>query len=365
VISFQMSDEQEVVREAMHAFAEHAMRPLAREADEASKLPEEFLARSWELGLLATQLPESVGGGGEPRSPVTNAIVLEELGWGDASLALAAVAPAAFAFAIADQGSEEQKRAYLPAFCGGAYHAASLALVEPGALFDPARPRTRAEPKGDGVFLLSGAKSCVPLADRASHFLVVARTEGGRDAFLVPRDAQGLRISQPEKNLGLKALPTATLELERVEVPASARLGGAAGCDVQRIVDAARVALAAVQVGLSRAVLEYAVPYAKERHAFGQAIAQKQAIAFRLADMHIETEAQRWLVWKAASQLERGLAATRAAHHARIYAAQQAMWIADQGVQVLGGHGFIREHPVEMWYRNARTLGVLEGTLSV
>ena len=214
-------------------------------------------------------------------------------------------------------------------------------------------------------FVLSGAKSFVPLADRASHFLVVARNNGGRDAFVVPRDAEGLAISAPEKNLGLRALPTATLQLDRVEVPAAARLGGAAGCDVQRIVDSARTALAAVQVGLSRAVLEYAVPYARERRAFGQAIGQKQAIAFRLADMHIETESQRWLVWKAASQLERGLPATRAAHHARAYAAQQSMWIADQGVQVLGGHGFIREHPVEMWYRDARTLGVLEGTLGV
>ena len=365
MISFKTTEEQDVVRETLHEFAEQAVRPLAREADEASALPEAFLAQSWELGLVGTQLPESVGGGGEARSPVTNALVLEELAWGDATLALAALAPAAFAFAIADQGSEEQRRTLLPAFCGDAFHAASLALVEPGPLFDPALPRTLAEPKGESGFVISGAKSFVPLADRASHFLVIVRNNGGRDAFVVPRDAEGLRISEPEKKLGLRALPTATLQLERVEVPASARLGGAAGCDVQRLVDSARTALAAVQTGLSRAVLDYAVPYARDRRAFGQAIAQKQSIAFRLADMHIEAEAQRWLVWKAASQLEQGLDATRSAHHARVYAAEQSIWIADQGVQVLGGHGFIREHPVEMWYRNARTLGVLEGTLSV
>jgi len=365
VISFQATDEQEIVRDAMHEFAEQVLRPRAREADEASRVPEELFAQSSELGLVSTQLPASVGGGGEARSPITNAILLEELAWGDATLALAALAPAAFAFAVADQGSEEQRRALLPAFCGPAFHAASLALVEPGPLFDPALPRTFAEPKGESGFVLSGAKSFVPLADRASHFLVVARNNGGRDAFVVPRDAEGLSISEPEKNLGLRALPTATLHLERVLVPASARLGGASGCDVQRIVDAARTALAAVQVGLSRAVLEYAVPYARERRAFDQAIGQKQSIAFRLADMHIETEAQRWLAWKAASLLEQGLPATRAAHHARAYSAQHSMWIADQGVQVLGGHGFIREHPVEMWYRNARTLGVLEGTLGI
>jgi alkylation response protein AidB-like acyl-CoA dehydrogenase len=280
------------------------------------------------------------------------------------TLALAAVAPAGFANAIVDQGTDEQKREYLPLFCGERYHAASLAVVEPHALFEPAIPRTLAEPKGDG-FVLSGSKSFVPMADRASHFLVVARNNGGLDAFIVPRDADGLTLGQPERNLGLRALPTATLELERVELPASARLGGAAGCDVRRLLNHSRVALAALEVGLSRGVLDYAVPYAKEREAFDQAIAQKQAIAFKLADMHIETESMRWLTWKAASQLEQALDATRAAHHAHAYAAEQCMWISDEGLQVLGGHGFIREHPVERWYRNARTLSVLEGTIGL
>ncbi len=365
MISFKLTDEQEVVREAMHDFAEQAIRPVARDADEASAVPEELLAQTWELGLVSTQLPEEVGGAGEARSPVTNAILLEELAWGDAALALAALAPASFAFAVADQGTQQQKREYLPLFCQEGYHAASLALVEPWPLFDPFLPRALAEPKGDDAFVLSGAKSFVAMGDRASHFLVVARNEGARDAFIVPRTAEGLTLSEPEKNLGLKALPTLRLDLERVEVPLAARLGGAEGCDVQRLQNHARVALAAVMTGLSRAVLEYAVPYAKERRAFGQAIAQKQAIAFGLADMHIETECMRWLTWKAASQLEQGLDATRSAHLARAYAAEHSMWIADQGVQVLGGHGFIREHPVEMWYRNARTLGVLEGTLCV
>jgi alkylation response protein AidB-like acyl-CoA dehydrogenase len=340
------------------------MRPVARDADEASKLPEEFLSRVHELGLVATQLPSDCGGGGEARSPVTNAIILEELAYGDAALALAALAPAAFAFAVADQGTEEQKREHLPTFGEAGFHAASLALVEPGPLFDPTRLRTRAE-RCAGGWRVSGAKSFVPLGDRADQFLVVAAAEGGRQAFLVPRQAEGLAISAPEKNLGLRALPTATLGLERVELPGSARLGGEAGCDVRRLLESSRAGLSAVMVGLSRAVLEYAVPYAKDRVAFGQAIAQKQAIAFRLADMHIETEAMRWLVWKAASQLENGRDATRDAHLARAYAAERSMWIADQGVQVLGGHGFIREHPVEMWYRNARTLGVLEGTVAL
>jgi alkylation response protein AidB-like acyl-CoA dehydrogenase len=359
-----MTEEQEVARDALHDFAEEAIRPLARDCDEASKMSDDFLAQSWELGLVSTQIPEDFGGGGEARSPITNAIVLEELAWGDATLALAAVAPAAFAFAITDCGTDEQKQQYLPLFCGESYHAASLAVAEPGPAFDALHPRTAAEPKGDG-FVLSGAKCFVPVADRASHFLVVARSNGALDAFIVPRDAAGLTISETEKNLGLHALDCATLELERVEVAASDRLGGEAGSDVRRILNLSRAALGAAMVGLSRAVLEYAVPYAKDRRAFGQAIAQKQAIAFKLADMHIETEASRWMVWKAASQLEQGLDATRSAHFARSYAAEKSMWIADEGVQVLGGHGFVRDHPVEMWFRNARTLGVLEGTVAV
>jgi alkylation response protein AidB-like acyl-CoA dehydrogenase len=365
VITFKLTDEQEDVREALHAFADQAVRPIARDADEASQTPEDFLEQSWELGLVSTQLPDAYGGGGETRSPITNALVLEELAWGDASLALAAVAPAAFAFAVADHGTEEQQRELLPLFCGTKFHAAALALVEPGPLFDPSLLRTVAEPKGSDAFVISGAKSFVPLGAKASHFLVVARNNGGRDAFIVPRDAEGLTISEQEKSLGLKGLETVALELERVEVPASARLGGGAGCNVQQIVDGSRAALAAVLTGVSRAAVDLCVPYAKEREAFGQAIAQKQGIAFKMADMHIETESMRWLAWKAASELEQGLDATRSCHHARDYASRMAMEVTDSGIQVLGGHGFIREHPVEMWYRNARTLGVLEGTLSL
>jgi alkylation response protein AidB-like acyl-CoA dehydrogenase len=366
LISFGPSEEQAVARDAMREFAASAMRPIAREADEAGEVPAAFLEEAWQLGLTSTQIPEAYGGGGEPRSPVTHALVLEELAWGDAGLALAALAPSLFAAPLVEFGTDAQRRALLPQFCGERFHAASLALVEPGPAFDPIGIRTVAERKGEG-FVLSGSKCFVPLADRASHFLVLARADAGDGldgvgAFIVPRDAGGLRISEPEKKLGLKALPTASLELERVELAADARLGGEAGCDVRRIVDLSRAALGAALVGLSRAVLEYAVPYAKEREAFGEAIARKQAIAFCLADMRIEVDAMRWLVWKAASRLEQGAPATREAHLARLYAARQAMKIADDGVQVLGGHGFIREHPVEMWYRNARTLGVLEGT---
>jgi alkylation response protein AidB-like acyl-CoA dehydrogenase len=219
-------------------------------------------------------------------------------------------------------------------------------------------------------------KRFVPLADRASHFLVVARLAGSGDparggagselaAFIVEPATPGVSLEGPERNLGLRALGTYTLRLDGVEVAAEDRLGGDAGLDAARLINLTRTALGAVMVGLSRAVFEYALPYAKDRVAFGEPIAQKQAIAFMLSDMRVETDSTRLLVWKAASELERGADATRAALFARSYAAEQCMKIADNGIQVLGGHGFVRDHPAEMWYRNARTLGVLEGAAMI
>ena len=364
MISFAMSDEQLSARESMRGFASDGMRPLARDCDEASDIPDAFFNQAWELGLCATQLPEAYGGYGAERSPVTNAILLEELAYGDATLAVAATASAPFAYAIADQGTDEQRAAFLPSLCGARFHAATLAVAEPTPGFDVFAPRTSAQRNGKGM-VLTGTKCFVPLADRASHFLVIARHGDGLDAFIVPRDAPGLTIAAPEKNLGLKALATGQLTFDGVRVTERDRLGGAGGADVTRLLNHCRVGTAAVLNGLARAVLDYCVPYAKERVAFGEAIARKQSIAFRLAEMHMEVESMRWMIWRAAGELERGLDATRSTHLARTYAAEQAMWIADHGVQVLGGHGFIREHPVEMWYRNARTLSVLEGVVTV
>ncbi len=364
MISFAPTEEQEVVRETLKGFADEAIRPLARECDENGSIPQDFLDSVWELGLTSTQIPESQGGGGEERSPVTNTLVLEELAYGDAALALAAVSPGTFAFPVLDQGTEAQREKYLPLFGTSKFHAAALAVVEPSPTFDAWSLRTTAEPKGED-WVLSGTKRFVPLGDRASHFLVLARSNGRSDAFIVPRDAEGLTVSEPELNMGLRALSTYTLTLERVTVPAADRLGGAEGCDVGRVLNHARVGLSAVMLGLSRAVMEYCIPYAKDRHAFDEAIAQKQAIAFMLSDMAIETDAMRWHIWRAASELEAGLDATRSCHLARAYAAEQSLKIADNGIQVLGGHGFIREHPVELWYRHARTLGVLEGSVLV
>ncbi len=287
MISFGLSEEQEMVRDVMREFAADAIRPIARECDEASEIPSDFLDTAWTLGLTSTQIPEQYGGAGEERSLVTNAILLEELAHGDASLAMAAVAPSLFANAILDQGSDDQKRSLLPLFCGESFATGSLAVGEPGALRDASAPQTVAEPKGDS-FILSGRKTGVVLGDRASHFLITARNGDDLGAFIVPRDAAGLTIGEPEKNMGLHALTTNSLEIERVEVGADALLGGASGADIQRLLNVSRTALSAVMLGVSRAVLEYCVPYSKDRVAFDEPISKKQSIALRPAEMHIE-----------------------------------------------------------------------------
>jgi alkylation response protein AidB-like acyl-CoA dehydrogenase len=347
------------------------VRPAARDCDEAASVPADLLEQFWQLGLTSTQIPAEYGGGGEENSPVMNALIVEELAHGDATLAMAALSPSLFVKPIVEQGTEAQKKKYLPLFTGDRFHGASLAWIEPGPVFDPRDLHTEAARRKEG-WVLNGVKRFVPLADRASHFLVVARLAGSGDparggagselaAFIVEPATPGVSLEGPERNLGLRALGTYTLRLDGVEVAAEDRLGGDAGLDAARLINLTRTALGAVMVGLSRAVFEYALPYAKDRVAFGEPIAQKQAIAFTLSDMRIETDASRLLVWKAASELESGADATRAAEFARAYAAEQSMKISDNGIQVLGGHGFIRDHPAEMWYRNARTLGVLEG----
>jgi alkylation response protein AidB-like acyl-CoA dehydrogenase len=365
MISFGPTEEQEAIREAMHGFAESAMRTIARDCDEDSIVPDDFLEQVWQLGLTTTQVPEAFGGMGAERSPLTNAIALEELAWGDAALAVAATAPSLFVNALLDHGTDDQKRRLLPGLCGDRFALGSLAILEPRALADATRPATEAKMAGSGFFL-SGTKRLVPFADRARHFLVLARVGEGLGALIVDRDTPGLRIAEaPDKNLGLRAVPLYTIELDHVKLAPDSLLGGERGCDLRRLLDTSRAAIATCLVGLARAVVDYCVPYAKDRVAFDEPIARKQAVAFSLADAHCEVEAMRWLAWKAASQLEQRSSATKACFQAWSYAGERGLWVADTGIQTLGGHGFIREHPVEMWFRNARTLGVLEGTLSI
>ena len=370
MISFELSDMQRLARDTAREFARKELRARARECDEESRCPAALLDLGWTLGLVTACIPEALGGGGITGGQTTSAVVLEELGCGCASLAAMVMAPMLFVRPMIDFGTDEQKRAYLPPFAGPRYQAATLALHESSFNFDPADLRTTAERSGDG-YLLQGEKRLVPMGDSASHFLVIARGERGPglanlEAFIVPRDAPGLRVDTgAERTIGFQAMPWGRLTLAGVKVPADGRLGGERGIDGRRLIATLRVGAAALSVGLARAVTETCVAYARERVAFGTPIARKQAIAFMVADMHTEVEAMRWMVWKAASLLEHWEDATRAAVLAQDYVARKTMKVADDGVQVLGGHGFIRDYPVEMWFRNARLLTVHEGPVAV
>jgi alkylation response protein AidB-like acyl-CoA dehydrogenase len=370
MISFELSETQRLARDMVREFARKDLREQARRCDEESHCPEALLDRSWGLGLVSACIPEALGGGGVADGQTTSAIVLEELGHGCASLGAMVMAPMLFVRPLVDFGTEEQKQEYLPLFTGDRYHAATLALHEPRFDFDPTALQTTAERRGTG-YVLRGEKRLVPVSDRASHFLVIARGERGPglsnlEAFVVPRNAPGLRVRpERDKTIGFQAMPWGVLELDSVTAPPAWRLGGDRGIDGRRLMASLYVGTAALAVGLSRAVLEACIPYAKERVAFGQPIAKKQAIAFMIADMHTEVEAMRWLVWKAASKLEQGLDATRAAVLAQDYVARKTMKIADDGIQVFGGHGYIRDFPLEMWFRNARLLTMHDGAVSV
>ncbi|MDO8433774.1 MAG: acyl-CoA dehydrogenase family protein [Candidatus Binatus sp.] len=372
MIDFELSEEQQMIRDSVGGFAREEIRAAARPADESGIIPPELVAKAWQFGLVSGAIPEQFGGGGDARSAVTGAIVAEELAFGDFAIALHVLAPRLFAFPILEMGTDEQRAKFLKHFCGADFAAATAAIMEPRFDFDLTAMQTIAKRDGAG-FILDGIKCNVPLASESNNILVYAATDAGKgfagvDAFIInrnARDAPGVTISEREKNMGLKALATYELTLNDCRVDADARLGGDKGIDFSRLMSESRVAFAAMGVGVANAAYEYARDYAKERKAFGVPIATKQAIAFILADMAIEIDASRLLIWEAAAKLDKGGDALKESYLAKNYVAASALKITDNAVQVLGGHGYIREHPVEMWLRNARGLAAIDGIATV
>jgi alkylation response protein AidB-like acyl-CoA dehydrogenase len=328
-------------------------------------VPSDVIAQGWDLGLVQGAIPEAYGGAGDARSTVTGVLIAEELAWADLSIALHLLAPRLVAYPVVEMGTPEQQQRILGTYTGPQFCPGSAAVVEPRLEFDLASLGTTAK-RDNGAYVLNGAKCFVPLGADAAHVLVYARTgehEGyeGVGGFLLEKGTPGLDIVEREKNMGLKALATHEIVLDNCRVPAAHRLGGEAGCHFAKLMNYSRVGLAALAVGVARAAFEYARDYAKERRAFGVAIAQKQAIAFMLAEMAIEIDAARLLTWEAAWRLDRGEEATREAYLAKHYAANMVLKVTDNAVQILGGHGYIREHPVERWLRNGRGFAMFEG----
>ncbi len=359
--SFEPAEEQQMLVEAVGRYAATDLRPAAREAEESQELPRKLINKGWELGVLQASIPEAYGGFGE-RSAVTGVLALEEMAYGDLAGALAVMTPALFAVPVLLAGSEEQKTQYLPKVIEGEWRPYTAALIEYALDFDPNDLRTTAR-MDNGQFVLQGEKAFVPFARQAEALLVYASLDGKTQGFIVPKDAPGLTVSGERENLmGLNALSLYRLKLDGVRVPAANRLGGASGHDFAPILASMRLALAASAVGVARAAFEYSRDYAKEREAFGVKIAQKQAIAFMLAEMATEIEASRLLTWEAAWKMDAGKEdAWVEAYLAASGAADMAMMVTDRGVQILGGHGYIREHPVELWMRNGRGFATLTG----
>ncbi|MBN1652375.1 MAG: acyl-CoA dehydrogenase family protein [Deltaproteobacteria bacterium] len=362
---FTLDEDQQQIQDTMRKFANKQLRTVARQCDENYELPREVLDRAWELGFCPNAIPEKYGGYEMGRSVLNTAIMVEELAYGDASLAMGALCPALMMMPILEFGTEEQKAEWLPKFCGERFYPATAAVMEPRINFDVFKLRTTVERSGD-TLILNGEKCMVPMAGQANEILVYAtNAKGGGpqsvEAIIVDRDTPGMRIGERTKYMGLNSLPLFPVVLDECVVPLSRRLGGERGISFSRVINLGRALLSAMAVGLSRASYEYALQYAREREAFGEPIASRQAIAFMLAESAMEIDGMRLLAWRAAWRLERNEDATRDATLAKMYCSEQTMKIVDYGVQILGGHGYIREHPAEMWFRNGRAFAALEG----
>jgi len=359
--SFEPTEEQQMLVEAVGKYAGNDLRPAAREAEEGGELPRKLIGKGWEIGLLQASIPEAYGGFGD-RSAVTCVLAVEEMAFGDLAGTLAVMTPSLFATPILLAGSEEQKQTYLPKVIEGEWRPYTAALIEYAFDFDPLSLRTTATLDGE-EYVLKGEKAFVPFAKDAEAILIYAGLDGQTQGFIVEKGAAGLTIGEErEKLMSLNALPLYRVHLDGVRIPASNRLGGTSGHDFEPILAALRLATAATAVGVANAAFEYSLNYAREREAFGVKIAQKQAIAFMLAEMRTEVEASRLLTWEAAWKLDTGKEdAFTEAYLACVGAADMAMSVTDRAVQILGGHGYIREHPVEMWMRNGRGFAMFTG----
>jgi alkylation response protein AidB-like acyl-CoA dehydrogenase len=359
-------DEQQMFQEGGRAFAADQIRPAALKADEERETPKEILHQAIELGVAMLGVPEELGGVMTEQAAVTSVLIGEALAHGDMGIAYAALAPGAVATAIGLWGSADQEATYLPAFTGEDVPAAALAILEPRPLFDPFELETKATKKGD-EWVLSGAKSLIARATDCELFVVAADAEGiGPALFIVESGAKGLTI-EDEPAMGLRPAATGRLLIDKVKVPARALLGeGEAGAkDYAAGVARARIAWSALATGTAQAVLDYVIPYVNDRQAFGEPISNRQGVAFTVSDIGIEQNGMRLATYRAASRADRGESFAREAAIARRLSSQKGMQIGSDGVQLLGGHGFVKEHPVERWYRDLRAAGVMEGALLV
>ncbi len=360
-------EDQKMIVETVEEFAEEILRPAAHDSDDAAAYSPHLIAKAAELGITAINIPEDFDGIAESRGTVTNALVAEALAYGDMGLALPILAPGGVASALTHWGSADQQATYLPAFASEQVPQACVAIAEPHALFDPTVLKTIAVRTPSG-YRLSGVKSLVPAAADAEVFIIGAQLNGKPALFIVESDSAGLSVT-PDPSMGIRASALGRVELDNVAVPLHNRLGEDdvpdtdSARDYSEAIALARLGWAALAVGTSHAVLDYVIPYVKEREAFGEPVARRQAVAFMCANIATELDGLRLVTWRGASRAEQGLPFIREAALAKRIATDKGMQIGLDGVQLLGGHGFTKEHPVERWYRDLRALGVAEGVV--
>ena len=356
------SDEQEMLIEAFGEFAKAELLPIATKSSNDCKTPDEVLKASTELGVTMIGVPEELGGAVEQRSAVTSALISEALAKGDLGMAVAVLAPAAVSTAIGLWGSGEQQAKYLPEFVGDDVPAAALAVMEPKPMFDPFRLQTKANKNSDGSYTLTGVKNLVPRAAEAELFVIAADLAGEPRMFIVESKYNGISVT-PEPAMGIRPAATATLQFEDVKLPADSLLGEPA--DYTEMIRLSRIAWGAVTAGCGRAVQDYLIPYVNERTAFGEPISHRQAVAFTISNVAIELEGIRLVTYRAAALADAGKDFAREAALVRQLTAKYGMQIGSDGVQMLGGHGYTQEYPVERWYRDLRAAGLMEGVLLV
>jgi acyl-CoA dehydrogenase len=367
-VSFGLSEEQRALRELAHEFAEREIRPKAAEYDEHQTHPADVIAKAHEVGLMNPHIPEELGGAG--LGGFDGALIGEELCWGCSGIGTSIVANILGALPVLLAGTDEQKRDWLaplleePTLC-------SFALTEPGAGSDVSGIQTTAVRRGD-EYLINGSKMFITNAGQAAWFSVFASTDKsaghrGLTAFVVPADAEGVTIEKHLDKMGQRATDTSAIAFQDVKVPAGNRLGeeGEGFKIAMRTLDHTRPGTSAGAVGVARAAFEYAVEYARERVQFGQPIAMNQGVNFLIADMAAEIEASRLLVWQAAWLLDQGKRATLQSSYAKRLAADTAMKVTTDAVQIFGGYGYIKEFPVEKLMRDAKLFQIYEGTSQI
>jgi acyl-CoA dehydrogenase len=367
-MEFQLTDDQRALQEAARKYAREVVRPKAAHYDETATFPRDLLSTAWELGLLNMAIPAEYGGVG--LSHLDQVIVAEELSWGCAGVATSIIANDLANLPIILHGTEEQKKRLLGHFSERVKFS-SFCLTEPEAGSDVASMQTTAVRDGDH-YVLNGAKCFITNGGQAEQYTVFAtvdkaRKHKGITCFVVEGRPKGLTPSKHENKMGQRASETVSLTFEDVRVPVANRIGeeGQGFAVAMATLDNSRPLTAMFSVGIARAALEYSMEYASQRKTFGKPIIEHQAIQFMIADMAMNTHAARMLTYESAWLLDQGKRNTLQSSYAKSFAADMAMKVATDAVQVYGGYGYIKDYPVEKLMRDAKLIQVYEGTSQV